>query len=160
VGGSYERAWIQEHAGWRAGAFERRVGFVPIPGERAGQTGTTVGGMAFCVLRQAGAPRAAVRMLQQALAPASLTRFFEAHPGHCPTRRSVVRALKGPSQHVLRALAALLAEARPRPALPDYAKVSHQLQRMVEGALERRWTVAEAVAKAEEIIEALARDPR
>ena len=54
-------------------------------------------------------------------------------------------------------MAPLLEIARPRPAIPDFARVSEQFQALVEDCLSRRRTVAEAVPRTAELIAVITR---
>ena len=159
VGGSYEHLHIQRMADWSDAEFARRVDVAPIPAGRSGRSGTTSGGMTFSVLRQSRHPKRAVALLQEVLRPESLAEFFEAHPGHCPTRSSVVRGVGARYGTFLQGMAALLPGARARPVLPEYDQVSYQIQRMVGQALDRKQPVAQTVEKTAEILEALVTVP-
>lgn len=154
VGGSYEKLRIQETSGWDERAFAERVGCAPIPAAPGGCPATVAGGMAFVFFQQARHPDIAFDLVRRAASP-SIVRSFLAGTGRCPTRRSVVRTLDRTQDLFAREIASILHLARPRPAIPQYSKVSEQFQIMVEAALTGQLTPSQAVDRAREIVRLL-----
>jgi len=154
VGGSYEKPRIQQLAGWDEEAFERHVGYMPIPAPPGGHPATVAGGMAFVVFRQSTHPRLAFEVIKRIASP-EIMRAFCVHSGRCPTRMSVVRSLDPKTDRFSREIAELLHNARARYGIAEYSKVSEQFQLMVEDAITQRLTPRQAVERAREIIRIL-----
>jgi len=154
VGGSYEKPLIQQLAGWDEETFERCVGYMPIPAPRGRTPATLAGGMAFVVFRQSPHPHHAFEVIKH-LAGSPIMRAFCSRSGRCPTRLSAARALHPVDDCFSREIATLLANARPRPAIAEYSRVSEQFQLMIESAITKRLAPQQAVARAREIIRIL-----
>jgi ABC-type glycerol-3-phosphate transport system substrate-binding protein len=156
VGGSYEKAQIQEIAGWDDQEFKGKVGFIPIPA-RPGEGGrqvTLAGGMVYTIFSQSKNPKAAMEILKIVTSSELMRRFCQV-TGRNPTRVSVAKNLDPQKDWFTHETSKLLCKARLRPSIPQYAKVSEQLQMMFENAISGRLGPDEAVRKAKEIIEAL-----
>jgi len=158
IGGSYEKLRIQQTSGWDEPAFAERVGCTPIPAAPGGRPATVAGGMAFVLFQQARHPEIAFDLVRRLASPA-IVRGFLAGTGRCPTRRSVVRTLDRAQDRFAREIASILHAARPRPAIPQYSKVSEQFQIMVEAALTGQLTPRQSVERAREIIRLLISQP-
>jgi len=154
IGGSYESALIREVAGWNDDEFQARVGFIPIPAGPGGQQTTNAGGMGYAIYRQAKQPELALEILKIATGP-NLMKEFCLSTGQNPPRISVYQALEPEQDWFLYQTSMMLYEARMRPITPGYARVSEQLQAMIENAVSARMPVDEAVRKAAEIISAI-----
>jgi ABC-type glycerol-3-phosphate transport system substrate-binding protein len=154
-GGSYEKALIQEVSGWDDEAFRKRVGFIPIPAGPEGRLATTVGGMVYVIFRQSPYPQAALEILKLLASP-PLMREFCRKTGRRPTQGSIARALDPERDWFIYETNELLEMARVRPTIPQYARISQQLQVMVASILEQRESIDEAIARAQAVIEALA----
>ncbi|RKX80179.1 MAG: hypothetical protein DRP87_00425 [Spirochaetes bacterium] len=147
VGGSYEGSMIKEAAGWDDATFREKVGFVPIPAGPNGEQATTAGGMAYAIYRQSKNPELALEILKLTTGPELMYEFC-ASTGQNPPRISVVNKLDQQKDWLLVETSDMLYNARVRPIIPEYAKVSEQLQRMVENAVSGKATPEEAVAEA------------
>ncbi|MBC7169344.1 extracellular solute-binding protein [Candidatus Bipolaricaulota bacterium] len=154
-GGSYEKALIQQVAGWDDKAFRERVGFVPIPAGPGGRPAATVGGMVYVVFRQSRHPEAALEVLKILASPSLMMEMCRLI-GRKPTRVSVVRSLDQERDWFIYETSRLLEIAHVRPIVPRYAQVSAQLQDMLAQTLEKRKSPAEAIAQAQAIIDYLA----
>lgn len=151
LGGSYEGELIRRAAGWDATTFAERLGFVPIPAGPGGGAATLAGGISYVVYRQSRCPRLALDVLAQAMKPAELARFSQ-ETGQNPPTRAAARALRAPEGSFLAATARLMAAARPRWPIVEYARVSAQLARMFEDVILDRLRPDAAVARAAAVI--------
>lgn len=151
VGGSYEKALIQEVSGWDDAAFRERVGCIPIPAPSGGSSASVVGGMVYVIFRQSKDAKSVLEILKQVASP-ELMRTFCVETGRTPTRVSVVQTLDPETNWFSYQVSQFLQSARSRPAIPQYAKVSEQFQLMIENALTKRMTPKKAVEEARKII--------
>lgn len=151
LGGTYEHFLIQAEAGWDAAAFEKCVGFVPLPAGPGGHTATLVGGMTYGIYRQSEQAKEAVELLSLALSPAIL-KPFSLKTGQNPALATVAEAIGPDEDSFLRRTSRLLTEAGSRPSLPGYDRVSAQFQEMVEFSLRGELSVEAAVKRAAERI--------
>ncbi|HIC96210.1 TPA: extracellular solute-binding protein [Candidatus Bipolaricaulota bacterium] len=156
-GGSYEKALIQEVAGWDEQEFRERVGFIPIPAGpgAGGREATTVGGMIYVIFRQSVEPISGLELLKLLSGPELMEEFCR-RTGRKPTRISVARGLDPEKDWFIHETSKLLRVARVRPTIPQYARVSSRLQVMLANVLSGEETVDEAVERAQVVIEALA----
>ncbi len=154
VGGSYEKALIQEVSGWDDKAFQNKVGCVPIPASPGGTNASIVGGMVYVIFQQSKNAKLALEVLKRVVSP-PLIREFCTKTGRTPTRVSVVRTLDPKADWFSHQVSQFLQNARSRPAIPQYAKVSEQFQLMIENALARRMSPREAVDEAYKIVDVL-----
>lgn len=131
LGGSYEADWIRHTGSWEDGEFQERVGYVLSPTAPGGQPAPTIGGTSYVILRQSSWPRQVMEVFRFATDPA--------HIGEC--YREMLQVLPHPSyNHLVSSRAAPLlawvAERLPlgraRPSVPEYVKISRQLQAMFE----------------------------
>ncbi|HLI39989.1 MAG TPA: extracellular solute-binding protein [Streptosporangiaceae bacterium] len=152
-GGSYEAPLLARRAGIPVDQVTRRFGFAPMPAGPHGRQSVLVGGMVYCVPRQARQPKLAASLLQDAVATQALARMC-ARTGHIPPRRSAVAVLASRSAFHAHT-AGLLDGAVHRPVTPTYALVSAQLRAMVEAVLTRRLPPRAAVWRTAEMISAI-----
>ncbi len=151
VGGLYEISFMREARGWTEEEFLKRVGMVPLPAGPSGRY-ATLGGMSYAIFRQSEHPEIALRFLEYLIKPEVIRLFWKTTQRHVallrplPTRR--IAPLLAASTH-------LLAYGRPRPALPEYARVSEQFRWLVEEALRGRDTLNSLAARAADRIAAI-----
>lgn len=153
-GGSYQKALIQEGTGWDDDAFRERVGFVHIPAGPQGKPAAVAGGLVYVLFRQSAHSVAALEILKLLAAPRLMADFCR-RTGRKPTRRSVVRALNPESDWFIYETSKLLDTAQVRPMVPQYSRVSTQLQEMVARVLERRQSVGASMVHAKTIVDSL-----
>lgn len=152
-GGSYEARTLAAAAGLPVAELDRRFGFLPMPaGPRGGQA-TLAGGMVYGVFRQAVHPQLAGRLLQRMCAPEQLARMSRM-TGQIPPRASAVALVAG-EVPFLADTASMLARAVVRPATPAYARVSAQLQAMLEAVLTGRLGPAAAAERTADLVGAI-----
>ncbi|MCK4570984.1 extracellular solute-binding protein [Candidatus Bipolaricaulota bacterium] len=159
VGGSYEKAVIQDVSGWDDEAFRAKVGCIPIPAGPDGAMATVAGGMTYVIFRQARDAKLALEILKRVASPGLMHKFC-AETGRSPTRTSVVRALDSERDWFSHHVASFLNSARARSGITEYAKVSEQFQVMMENALSGRMNPRQAVEKASEIMKILISENR
>lgn len=152
MGGSYEKTLIKKTAGWNDKEFKEKVGFVLIPSGPGGTQATICGGMTWTIFRQSQHPQPALELLKMASGQKLMGEFCR-RTGQNPPRISVANALNLKRDWFLCETSKFLYKARTRPAIPEYAKVSEQLQIMTENVVSCRMSIKEAVKKASEIIE-------
>lgn len=154
LGGSYERSFILEESGWDEEARRRCLGFVPVPSGPRGRPATTAGGMACGIFRQTSRPADALAVVKRMVAP-DLLMEFNRSTDQVPPRRSIVERLDPRSDPFLVYSARLAEQARTRPSIPEYARVSAQLQSMIVEVLSGRRQPTEAVTRTAELISAI-----
>lgn len=159
IGGSYESFFIRAQAGWDDATFLKKVGFGPIPAAPGKQPAVLVGGMSYVIFRQSKVPVEALGLLDVASSEEILG-SFSVHTGHYPPLIKAVKNLSQAGNRFLSEAASLLEIARPRPAHPDYARVSEQFQWLVETCLTGQVSVAQAVPRAAESIAAITNLPQ
>jgi len=150
-GGTYEHYLIRAEAGWDTAAFEKSVGFLPLPAGPRGRTATLVGGMTYGIYRQTEQAKEALALLALSLSPAIL-KPFSLKTGQNPASISVAEAIGPDEDQFLRRTSQLLTDAGSRPSLPGYDRVSAQFQEMVELSLKGVLSVEAAVRRAAERI--------
>jgi multiple sugar transport system substrate-binding protein len=152
-GGSYEGPRLAKAAGLPLSELWDHFGFAPVPGGPRGAPATLAGGMVYGIFRQATHPKLAMRLLEAVTSADALARMSRA-TGQIPPRRSAVAQVAGDSP-LLATTAELLQRAAVRPVTPAYARLSVQLQVMLEAVLTGRLEPAAAVARAAELIGAV-----
>jgi multiple sugar transport system substrate-binding protein len=152
-GGSYEGPTLAAAAGIRADEVSDHFGFVAIPSGPSGASAALAGGMVYGILRQAAYPELAMRLLEHLVSAEALARMSRA-TSQIPSRRSAV-ALVADQSPLLSVTAAMLERAVVRPATPAYARVSSQLQTVLEALLTGRLTPEAASERAADLIGAI-----
>ena len=152
-GGSYEGPRLAKAAGLLLSELWDQFGFAPIPGGPRGAPATLAGGMVYGIFRQASHAKLAMRLLEAVTSADALARMSRA-TGQIPPRRSAVAQVAGDSA-LLASTAELLQHAAVRPATPAYARLSAQLQVMLEAVLTGRLEPPAATARAAELIAAV-----
>jgi len=154
VGGSYEKPLIQEESGWDDETFRNKVGCIPVPAGPSGTQATVAGGMAYVIFRQSKDAKLALDILKRVVSPL-LMREFCTKTGRSPTRVSVVETLDTEQDWFSRRVSQFLHRARTRSNIPEYARVSKQVQLMIENAISGKVLPRDAVRKTREILQAI-----
>jgi len=115
---------------------------------------TVAGGMAYVIFRQSKDAKLALDILKRVVSP-PLMREFCAKTGRSPTRVSVVETLDTEQAWFSRRVLQFLHRARTRSNIPEYARVSKQVQLMIENAISGKVLPREAVRKTREILQAV-----
>jgi len=155
LGGLYESLTMRQERGWTEEQFLQRVGAAPIPAGPGGQH-AVLGGMSYVIYRQSSVPDLALGVLGHT-ADAEVIRIFRQ-----VTERHVAWQHVPPQVEdtpILAATAPLLRLGRPRPSLPEYARVSEQFQWLVEEALRGHTDPDTLIARAADRVAAIARLP-
>jgi len=153
VGGSYDEPALADSAGIDVDQLPQRFGFIPMPAGPQAEPAVLVGGLAYCISRQAREAKRAMRLLTAAVSTRALIALCE-RTGHIPPRRSAVESV-APSSPFHAYTTALLDRGVLRPITPSYALVSAQLQTMVETVLDGRRTPNAAIARTADLVAAI-----
>jgi ABC-type glycerol-3-phosphate transport system substrate-binding protein/DNA-binding transcriptional regulator YhcF (GntR family) len=152
-GGSYEAAALAEAFGVPLLELWDHAGFVPIPAGPRGAPAGVAGTMTFGIFSQTDQPRTAMDLLKHVVEPSVLAGIARS-TGRIPARRSAVR-IAAQGFPFLSQTAEMLERAAARPATPSYARVSAQLQAMLEAVLTGRLGPAAAARRTAEMIGAI-----
>lgn len=152
-GGSYDGPALAHSAGLSLEGLWDEFGFAATPAGPRGNPATLAGGMVYGIFRQAAHPRLAMRLLERLVSAERLARMARA-TAQIPPRRSAIALVADDSPFVA-ATATMLERAVVRPATPVYARVSAQLQAMLEAVLTRRLEPSAASKRAAEMIAAI-----
>jgi len=114
-----------------------RVAFAPMPHAADASSAASLGGWGFAISRGAPNPEAAWKFVQFVTSPEQL-KLVQARMGRVPARKSLVPA----------EFREIVATARPRPPIPEYAQASDILQRRLSAALAGSEEPREALAAA------------
>lgn len=155
LGGVYECLTIRQERGWTEEQFLQRVGVAPLPAGPGGQH-AVLGGMCYVIYRQSQVPHIALGILEHTAHPEVIRLFWQATQHHVPWRHATPTAAEAP---FLAATAHLLRLGRPRPSLPEYARVSEQFRWLVEETLRGHHDPDTLVTRAADRIAAIARLP-
>ncbi len=158
LGGSYEADLIREIGGWEDGEFQERVGYVLPPAAPGGRPAPTIGGTSYVILRQSPRPQRVMEVLRFATNPAQI--------GEC--YRELLQILPNPSFNrlvspdgapLLSWVAEMIPLGRARPSIPEYVKVSRQLQAMFEKTFSDPMPVEALVRRTAEFIAVISEMP-
>ena len=152
-GGSYEAAGLAAALGVPLVELWDHVGFLPVPAGPRGAPSCAAGTMIYGIFSQTAQPRVALDLLKQAVDPDALAGIARS-TGRIPARRSAVRIAEADFTF-LSQTAEMLERAVTRPATPSYARVSAQLQAMLEAVLTGRLGPAPAATRTAEMIGAI-----
>ena len=152
-GGSYEARILASSSGIEHQELSDRFDFIPIPGAPKGAQASLAGGMVYGVFRQAVYPALAMRLVEHLVAPEALAAMSHA-TAQIPPRRSALPLVTG-NDPLLAATADMLKQASIRPSTPEYARVSTQLQAMLESVLTGRMGPASATENTASLIAAI-----
>ncbi len=150
-GGLYEMQVMRQERGWDERQFLQRVGLAPLPAGPAGQFGT-FGGMSYAIFRQSDVPDLALRFLTYTAHPAVVHTFWRVTQRHAAWRDLTPAAKVSAFLHTT---APLLALGRPRPQVPEYARVSEQFRWLVEETLRGHGDLDTLVQRAADRIAAI-----
>ncbi len=158
LGGSYEADLIRHISGWEDGEFGERVGYILPPAAPGGRPAPTIGGTSYVVLRQSACPQRVMEVLRFATDPTRIgTRY-----------REMLQILPNPSFNQMVSpngtpLLAWVSETIPlgraRPSIPEYVKVSRQLQAMFEKTFSDPMPIEALVRRTAEFISVICEVP-
>ena len=158
IGGSYELGALADVGCTDAAGVWDRFGFTALPrpsgpGRGDGRPATLAGGMVYGVFRQAASPHLALSLLRRLMDPATLSDMSR-RTGQLPPTRSATARVAAESPF-LSATARLMTNATVRPATATYARVSTQVQQMVQDVVLGQRTPEQAARQAADRISAI-----
>ena len=158
LGGSYESHVIHEASGWGREEFVQRVGCVAPPAAPGGRPVSTVGGTSYVIMRQCRRPTLVMDVLKEAISPDVVGDLYRSmlQSSPCP---SFYAFLSPDAEPLLAQTSGMIAAGRARPSIPEYVKVSRQLQAMFEAAISGAAPVEQTVRRAAEFIGAICERP-
>jgi maltose-binding protein MalE len=134
LGGSYEAEIIRSATRWGNEEFSHRVGAVAPPAAPGREPVSTVGGTSYVILRQCERPTLAVDVLKLAIDPDAIGDIYRSTRQALPNPSFT--ANQGPGADPLLArVSQMIVSGCARPAIPEYIKVSRQLQRMFQAVI-------------------------
>jgi len=157
-GGSYESHLIRDASGWGNGEFARRVGCVAPPVAPGGRAVSTVGGTSYVILRQCQRPALVMEVLKQAISPRVVGDLYRSMLQNSPCP-SFYAFLSVEAEPLLTRISGMIMSGHARPSIPEYVKVSRQLQAMFEAAISDAAPVDEVVRRTAEFIGAITERP-
>jgi ABC-type glycerol-3-phosphate transport system substrate-binding protein len=151
IGGSYEGRIIRAAAGWDVEEFRNKVGFMPIPAGPGGSQATVLGGLSYTIYSQSQRAQLGLELVARATRP-DVLKDFCIQTGQNPATISGAVAIEQHDEPFLSATSHMFAYARPRWPIPEYTRVSLQIQRMFESAITGELEPDAAVARAATVI--------
>ncbi len=151
LGGSYEGDLIRRASDWMDGVFEEKVGFVLPPFAPGGAAAPTIGGTSYVFLRQSPRPQEVMEVFRFATDPQRVSRYYREMLQILP-RPSFNQLVAADTEPLLAWVAEKIAQGRARPSIPDYARVSRQLQRMFEATISETTPVEQITRRTAERI--------
>jgi multiple sugar transport system substrate-binding protein len=158
LGGSYESTIIRETSGWGEKEFMQRVGCVAPPAAPGGQPVSTVGGTSYVIMRQCQRPALVMDMLREAINPDVVGDLYRSMLQNSPCP-SFCAFLSPEAEPLLTQVSGMIALGRARPSIPEYVKISRQLQGMFEAAIAGTAPIDEIVRRTAEFIGAISERP-
>jgi maltose-binding protein MalE len=151
LGGSYEAEVIRTASRWSNEEFPQRVGAVAPPAAPGQVPVSTVGGTSYVILRQCERPALVRDVLKLATDPDVIGHLYRSARENLPSLST--SATRGPdADPLLMRVSEMIASGRARPSIPEYVKVSRQLQRMFETAISGSEPVDDVVLRTAKFI--------
>ncbi len=145
-GGSYETGVILDTAGWAKEEFMERVGCVALPAAPGSSPVSTVGGTSYVILRQCRRPALVMDVLKTAINPEVIGDLYCSMLQDSPCR-SFESLLNPETEPLLALVPQMIVSGRARSPIPEYFRVSRQLQAMVEAAIAEPTPIDEIVRR-------------
>jgi ABC-type glycerol-3-phosphate transport system substrate-binding protein len=134
LGGSYEAEIIRAATRWSNEEFSQRVGAVAPPAAPGRPPISTVGGTSYVILRQSERPALVKDVVELATDPEVIGNLYHARWQNLPS--PAFNALQDSYvDSLLTRVSGMIASGRARPSIPEYVKVSRQLQSMFEAVI-------------------------
>ena len=158
LGGSYECHAIRRTSGWGEGEFNQRVGCVAPSVGPGGGPFSTVGGTSYVIMRQCQRPALVMDVLKQGIRPDVVGDLYRSmlQNSPCPSFYALIDPT---GESMVAQVSRMIAAGRARPAIPEYVKVSNQLQAMFEAAIATSAPIGQIVERVAEFIGAIAGRP-
>ncbi|MGD9002517.1 MAG: extracellular solute-binding protein [Anaerolineae bacterium] len=158
LGGSYEAEDIRAATHWSKEEFSERVDAVAPPAAPGQASVSTVGGTSYVILRQCERPALVTDVLRLATDPDVIGDLYRTTRQSLPD--SSFNAMLGTdADPLLTRISGMIASGRARPSIPEYVKVSRQLQRMFQAAISGGEPVDDIVARTAKFIGVIAELP-
>lgn len=154
LGGSYESDIILDAGGWTDEEFAQRVGCTEPPPAPGGQPVSTMGGTSYVILRQCERPKLMMNVLRTAIEPHVVGELYRSMLQNSPCQSFGV-LLDPTTEPLLTKVSSMIPTARARPSIPEYFKVSRQLQTMFEAVISTNNPIEEIAQRAAEFIGAI-----
>jgi ABC-type glycerol-3-phosphate transport system substrate-binding protein len=151
LGGSYESDIILGVSGWDEHEFYQHVGYVSPPAVPGGRQVSTVGGISYVLLRQCSNPALVLEVLKRITNPDTAGDLYRSILQILPCP-SITNYLSPEVDPLLTQTSQMIASGNARPAIPDYVKISRQLQTMFEAAIASDTSVDDIVRRTAEFI--------
>ncbi len=158
LGGSYEADLIRQIGGWENGEFQERVGYTLPPAALGGQPAPTVGGTSYVILRQSPQPQRVMEVLRFATDPARIGEKYQELLQILPNP-SFNRLVSPNGAPLLRWVSEMIPLGRARPSIPEYVKVSRQLQAMFERTFSDPMPIETLIRRTAEFISVICEVP-
>ena len=151
LGGSYESDLIRDASGWKGKELLQRAGCVAPPAAPGNLPVSTVGGSSYVILRQCQHPTLMMDILKVATDPDAIGDLYRSMLQDSPST-SFDDCFSPEAQPLLAKMARMVASGRARPSIPEYFKVSRQLQAMFEMAISDSAPVEKIVRRTAEFV--------
>lgn len=151
LGGSYESDSIRQMGGWGYEEFVQRVDCVSPPAAPGGKSVSTTGGISYVILRQCRRPELVMDVLKLAVRPDVVGDMYRSMLQSSPFL-SFSTILGSDANPLCAKVPQMVASGRARPSIPEYFKVSRQLQAMFEAAISSSTPIDEIVHRTAEFI--------
>jgi len=158
LGGSYESDIIRDASSWGDEEFMQRVGCVAPPAAPGSSLIPTVGGTSYVILRQCQRSTLVMGVLKVATDPDVVGDLYRSMLQSSPGL-SFNALLTPDAEPLLTWTSHMIASGRARPSIPEYVKVSRQLQAMFEAVISDTAPVGEIVRRTAEFIGAISERP-
>lgn len=158
LGGSYESHIIRDTSGWGEDGFAHRVGCVAPPAAPGGCPVSTVGGTSYVILRQCQRPTLVMDVLRAAISPDVVGDLYRSMLQNSPCP-SFYAFLSPAAEPLLAQVSGMIMAGRARPSIPEYVKVSRQLQAMFEAVISGAAPVDEVLRRTAEFIGVITERP-
>ena len=158
LGGSYEGELIREVGGWDIDEFTKHVGYVVPPAAPSGERVSAVGGTSYVILRQCEYPELVLDVLEMAVDPAVVGEQYRSMLQNSPSP-SFYERLDVEEDSILSTIATMIASSRARPPMPEYFKISHQLEAMFEAAIIDAEPISEITNRTAQFISVISEKP-
>ena len=154
-GGSYEAEIIRAVTQSNQEEFSTRFDAVAPPAAPGGRSVSTVGGTSYVILRQCERPTLVMDVLKLATDPDVIGKLYRTARQILPYPSRGSMPGPGPDP-LLTKVSQMVASGRARPSIPEYVKVSRQLQRMFETAISSAEPIDDIVQRTSEFIGVIA----
>jgi ABC-type glycerol-3-phosphate transport system substrate-binding protein len=158
LGGSHESDVILDVGQWNNEEFGQRAGYVPSPPAPDGPQVSAVGGTSYVILRQSSNPTPILETLKLAVNPGTVGDLYRSLLQNSPYL-SFDAFINPKADPLLTQVSRLIASGRARPPIPEYFKVSRQLQAMFEAVISDNKSIDQIVRRTAEFIGAITELP-